>query len=202
MKFGYIRISTKDQNFDLQIDALLKEGVEMKNIYRDIASGAREKRTGLDEMLMKLREGDIVVIWKLDRIARSVIHLAKLMQNFEKEGVQFKSVQEPFLDTTSSHGKFVFTLFSAVAQLERDLIIDRTNAGLQAAALRGRKGGRKPGLSKEAKKKAKACKAMYNDKKLTINEICENQKITKKTLYKYLELEGVKVGKYRRRIKK
>lgn len=199
MKFGYTRISTKDQNFDLQMDALLKEGVDIKNIYKDIASGAREERKGLDTMLMKLREGDTIIVWKLDRIARSVIHLAKLMAIFEKEGIQFKSIQEPFLDTTSSHGKFVFTLFSAVAQLERDLIIDRTKAGLDAARKRGRVGGRKKGLSKEAKRKAKICKVMYNANKMSIQDICDNQGISKKTFYNYLRHEGVKVGSYNKK---
>lgn len=199
MKFGYVRISTKDQKFDLQYDALLKEGVAMKNIYKDVASGVREERKGLDRLLLKLRDGDTLVVWKLDRIARSVIHLAKLMQYFDSEGIQFKSFQEPFLDTTSSHGKFIFTLFSAVAQLERDLIIDRTKAGLEAAAKRGRKGGRRPGLTKEAKRKARMCKLMYKDHTIRVVDICETIGLSKKTFYKYLQMEVVKIGVYKKK---
>ncbi len=186
MLFGYARISTSDQNFDMQIDALLKEGVDIKNIYKDTASGVREERKELDSMISKLRSGDIVIVWKLDRIARSVIHLSKLIENFKSKGIQFKSVQEPFLDTTSSHGKFVFTLFSAVAQLERDLIIERTKAGLKAAAKRGRVGGRKKGLSEEAKKKASICKTMYKNKSMTVADICKTVGVSKRTFYKYL----------------
>jgi DNA invertase Pin-like site-specific DNA recombinase len=188
MIFGYARISTQDQNFDLQIDALLKQGVDIKNIFKDTASGVREERKGLDTVLSKLRKGDTLVIWKLDRIARSVIHLSKLIEQFDKEGINLKSIQEPFLDTSSSHGKFVFTIFSAVAQLERDLIIERTKAGLKAAKERGRVGGRKVGLSKEAKQKVKLCKQLYKDKDLTITEICKIAGVSKRTFYKYLKL--------------
>ncbi|PIQ15273.1 MAG: resolvase [Flavobacteriales bacterium CG18_big_fil_WC_8_21_14_2_50_32_9] len=197
MIFGYARISTKEQNFDLQIDALLKAGVEMKNIYKDVSSGAREERVGLDTILGKLRENDVLLVWKLDRIARSVIHLAKLMENFNKERVHFKSIQEPFLDTTSSHGRFVFTLFSAVAQLERDLIIERTKAGLESARRRGRIGGRAAGLSKEAEKKAIVAEILYKENKLSISEICSSLGLgSKRTLYKYLRHRGVVIGSY------
>ena len=200
MIFGYARISTKDQSLDLQMDALEKHGVELKNIYTDVASGVREKRKGLDDLLSKLREGDKIIVWKLDRIARSVIHLAKLIEEFETIGVEFKSVQEPFLDTSSSHGRFVYTLFSAVAQLERDLIRERTRAGLDAAAKRGRKGGRRPGLSKEAKKKAIVVEKLYLENKMSINDIMEIVDIkSKPTFYSYLRHRGVKIGTYKKR---
>ena len=200
MIFGYARISTKDQSLDLQMDALEKHGVELKNIYTDVASGVREKRKGLDDLLSKLREGDKIIVWKLDRIARSVIHLAKLIEEFEAIGVEFKSVQEPFLDTSSSHGRFVYTLFSAVAQLERDLIRERTRAGLDAAAKRGRKGGRRPGLSKEAKKKAIVVEKLYLENKMSINDIMEVVDIkSKPTFYSYLRHRGVKIGTYKKR---
>ncbi|WP_286827678.1 MULTISPECIES: recombinase family protein, partial [unclassified Maribacter] len=126
MLFGYVRVSTKTQNPSLQIDALLKEGVTEKNIYRDVSSGAKAERHDLDLMISKLREGDTVIVWKLDRIARSISHLLKLVDQFEKLGVKFKSINDPFIDTTSAHGKFIITLFGAVAQLERDIIIERT----------------------------------------------------------------------------
>ena len=137
MLFGYVRVSTKIQNPNLQIDALLKEGVTEKNIYRDVSSGAKAERHDLDLMISKLREGDTLIVWKLDRIAWSISHLLKLVGQFEKIGVKFKSINDPFLDTTSAHGKFVVALFGAVAQLERDIIIERTTAGLKSARRRG-----------------------------------------------------------------
>lgn len=192
MKFGYARISTKDQNFDMQIDALLRAGVEEENIFKDISSGAKKERPGFDKMLMKIRKGDEVIVWKLDRVARSVAHISKLMEGWENEGVQFRSIQEPFFDTTSSHGRFVFTLFSAVAQLERDLIIERTNAGLEAAKKRGRKGGRPSGLTKESKAKAKMCASLYKANNMPVEEIMDTLKIgSKATFYKYLRFMGV-----------
>ena len=133
MIFAYARISTEAQNFDLQLDAFKKENIDPKNIYIDISSGAKEKRKGLDELLTRLKKGDVLLVWKIDRIARSTIHLAQLMEEFNTKGINFKSIQEPFLDTSSSQGKFIFTMFSAISQLERDIIIERTNAGLESA---------------------------------------------------------------------
>ena len=103
MVFGYLRVSTKSQKLDLQIDSLLKNGVSSKNMFSDIASGVKTERPGLDELLSKLREGDTVVVWKMDRIARSLSHLVKLMEDFNEKGVHFKSIQESFIDTTSSY---------------------------------------------------------------------------------------------------
>ena len=192
MKFGYARTSTPDQKFDLQIDALLRAGVEEKNIYKDTSSGAKRERSGFDAMLSKLRKGDEILVWRLDRVARSVIHVAKLMQGWEEDGIQFRSIQEPFFDTSSGHGRFVFTLFSAIAQLERDIIIERTNAGLAAARKRGRKGGRPSGLTKEAKRKAALCKSLYKANDMTIEEIMEATNIgSKATFYKYLRFMNV-----------
>lgn len=197
MIFGYARISTKEQSFDLQLDALLKEGIEIENIYKDISSGAKAERKELDLLLSKLRKGDVVVVWRMDRVARSVIHFHKLMEMFSEKGVNFRSIQEPFIDTTTSHGKFVFTLFGAVAQLERDLIIERTNAGLESARSRGKFGGRKEGLSKEAEKKAIVAATLYNEGNLSVKEICKTINIgSKRTLYKYLRHRGVEIGAY------
>lgn len=104
MLFGYVRVSTKTQNPNLQIDALLKEGVSEKNMYRDVSSGAKAERHDLDLMISRLRDGDTVLVWKLDRIARSISHLLKLVEQFEKIGVKFRSINDPFVDTTSAHG--------------------------------------------------------------------------------------------------
>ena len=191
MLFGYVRVSTKAQKFDLQVDALLKEGVDSKNIYSDTASGAKSERKGLDELHTKLREGDTVMVWKMDRIARSLSHLVKLLEEFDKKGVHFKSVQEAFIDTTSPHGRFVFNLFGAVAQLERDIIIERTRAGLESSKRRGVRLGRKPGLDKNAEHKAILAERYYRDNNLPIAEIMKLVDIrSKRTLYKYLAYRG------------
>tara|TARA_R110000868_G_scaffold31722_3_gene116205 strand:- start:20152 stop:20820 length:669 start_codon:yes stop_codon:yes gene_type:complete len=191
MLFGYVRVSTKTQNPSLQIDALLKEGVTEKNIYRDVSSGAKAERHDLDLMISKLREGDTVIVWKLDRIARSISHLLKLIDQFDKIGVKFKSINDPFIDTTSAHGKFIITLFGAVAQLERDIIIERTTAGLKSARRRGVQLGRKKGLGKEAKQKAMLAATYYKENKLPIVDIMKLVGIkSKPTLYKYLAIQG------------
>ena len=145
MLFGYARVSTSSQNLDLQIDALLKAGVKEKNIFKDVSSGAKANRKSLDLLLEKLREDDVVVVWKMDRIARSVSHMLKLVDEFKERGIGFKSLQEPFIDTTSSHGKFVLTIFSAVAEMERDIIVERTRAGQESARRRGAVIGRRKG---------------------------------------------------------
>lgn len=191
MLFGYVRVSTKTQNPNIQIDDLLKEGVSEKNIYRDVSSGAKAERHDLDLMISKLREGDTIIDWKLDRIARSISHLLKLIDQFEKLGVKFKSINDPFVDTTSAHGKFIITLFGAVAQLKRDIIIERTTAGLKSARRRGIQLGRKKGLGKEAKQKAMLVASYYQENKLPIIDIMKLVGIkSKPTLYKYLAIQG------------
>lgn len=191
MKFGYARVSTKSQKHDLQVDAFLKEGIHPPNIYTDVSSGAKAERQGLDDMLKKLREGDTVVVWKLDRIARSLSHLAKLVEEFEQKGVHFKSIQESFIDTTSPHGRFIFNIFASVAQLERDIIIERTRAGLESSRRRGVRIGRKPGLSKKAEQKAILAERYYRDNELSVEEIMKLIDVgSKKTLYKYLAIRG------------
>lgn len=191
MLFGYVRVSTKTQNPNLQIDALLKEGVSEKNIYSDVSSGAKSERHDLDIMMSRLREGDTIIVWKLDRIARSISHLLKLVDEFEKLGVKFRSIQDPFIDTTSAHGKFVITLFGAIAQLERDIIIERTTAGLNSARRRGIQLGRKKGLNKVAKQKAILAATYYKENNLPIVDIMKLVGIkSKPTLYKYLAIQG------------
>src|SRR5680860_191536 len=191
MLLGYVRVSTKSQNPNLQIDALLKEGVSEKNIYRDVSSGAKAERNDLDLMISRLREGDTIIVWKLDRIARSISHLLKLVEQFEEIGVKFRSINDPFVDTTSAHGKFVITLFGAVAQLERDIIIERTTAGLKSARRRGIQLGRKRGLGKEAKQKAVVAASYYKQNNLPVTDIMKLVGIrSKPTLYKYLAIEG------------
>lgn len=180
MLVGYARVSTQDQNLDLQKDELTKAGCE--KIFYDIASGAKSERTGLNEAIKYIREGDVLVVWKLDRLGRSLKHLIEIVSELEKEKVGFKSLREN-IDTTSPGGRLIFHVFGALAEFERELIRERTNAGLSAARSRGRKGGR-PKVMDE--KKVTMAKALFNDKKNSVKDICETLKVSKPTLYRYL----------------
>ncbi|MDP1573759.1 MAG: recombinase family protein [Coxiellaceae bacterium] len=180
MKIGYARVSTTDQNIYMQEDALKSEGCEQ--IFQDTASGAKTDRPGLDEALAYARSGDIIVVWKLDRLGRSVQHLIQTIKTLSKNGVGFKSLQEN-IDTTTSGGKLIFHIFSALAEFERDLIQERTKAGLKAARVRGRMGGRPPLLkSDEVKKMLK----YYDEQKITVDEICKIFNVSRPSFYNYL----------------
>jgi DNA invertase Pin-like site-specific DNA recombinase len=176
---GYARVSTVDQNLDLQRDALERAGCE--RIFTDQISGAKAERPGLADALSHVREDDTLVVWKLDRLGRSLPHLVDTVMGLSDRGVGFKSLQES-IDTTSSAGKLVFHVFSALAEFERDLIRERTNAGLAAARARGRKGGR-PRVMDE--KKARAARAMRADTSLTVAEICAQLGISRMSFYRY-----------------
>ena len=180
MVIGYARTSTQDQNQDLQIDALKKAGCE--KMYSDKVSGTVSERPGLTKLKEQLRKGDILVVYRLDRLARSIKDLIDWVTYLEKEGVAFKSVHEN-IDTTTPTGKLTFHIFAAIAEFERSLIIERTQAGLAAARARGRKGGRPKALNKD---KRDVAVDLYNQKKLTIEKICEMMEITKPTLYNYI----------------
>ena len=145
-----------------------------------------------------MREGDVIVIWKLERLGRSLRHLVSLVHELMERGVALKSLNDP-IDTTSSHGRLIFNIFASLAEFERDLIRERTQAGLQAARARGRKGGRPKGLSEEARKKAVAAETIYSEGELSVNEIARNLDISKSTLYKYLRHQGVEVDSPRKR---
>ena len=147
MKIGYARVSTVEQDLNLQLDALESAGCE--RIYQEKLSGASRKRPQLEEMLDHLRVDDEVVVWKLDRPARSLKDLVQLVNEIQERGASFRSLQDQ-IDTSSVHGKFTFHLFAALAEFERDIIRERTMAGLQAARARGRVGGRPKGLSQKA----------------------------------------------------
>lgn len=198
MIFGYARVSTSDQSLNLQIDALLQEGIEMKNIYTDKISSMAKERKSLAKLWDFVREGDTIVVWKLDRLARSLIHFTKLMNELEEKGVRFKSITEPFIDTTkeSSQSKFLVNMFAALAQLERDIIIERTKAGLESARLRGRVLGAPKGLSKKNKQKAILCEEYFKEGRMTVTEICDRLEISRATYYKYLRVRGLS-GKLR-----
>ena len=178
MNIGYARVSTQDQNLDLQNDALKGAGCE--KIYTDKMSGAKTDRPGLEKILGFIRKGDTLVVWKLDRLGRSLKHLIQVMQLLDGRGVYFRSVQES-LDTSTPGGKLIFHVFGALAEFERDIIRERTLAGLAAARSRGRVGGRPRKLSK---KQVEMAKNLMNDISIPIAEICETLGVSKATLYR------------------
>ncbi|MBC71199.1 recombinase family protein [Muricauda ruestringensis] len=202
MVFGYARVSTMEQSLDLQLDALLKEGIPQKNIYTDKVSSTKEARKSLSKLLKYVRDGDTIVVWKLDRLARSLIHFTNLMTRLKEKGVRFRSITEPFIDTTekSSHSEFIINIFAALAQLERDIIIERTKAGLESARRRGKILGAPKGLSKKNQQKAVLCEEYFNNGVLTVTEICERLNISRATYYKYLRHRGLsgKLRSYKR----
>ncbi len=154
MNVGYARVSSSEQNLDLQRDALLAAGCDASKTFTDKLSGARDDRPGLAQALDYVREGDTLEVWRLDRLGRSLSHLIKVTTELEERGVGFESLQEG-IDTTTSGGKLVFHIFGALAEFERSLIRERTQAGLKAARARGRNGGRPKSLSSHQIKMAK-----------------------------------------------
>lgn len=191
MKIGYARVSTQDQNLEMQLDALGKAGCE--KIFQEKASGIKSDRPQLAAMQQTLREGDVIYIYKLDRLGRSLKHLLEMTSDFEKRGIGLVSIND-HIDTTTAQGRLIFNIFASLAEFERDLIRERTKSGLEAARARGRKGGRSRGISKEAEKTAMLAQALYNERKLGVNEIATDLKISKMTLYKYLRHRGVKIS--------
>jgi DNA invertase Pin-like site-specific DNA recombinase len=180
MRIGYARVSTHEQNLDLQRDALKQAGCD--KIIEDTASGGKVQRSGLDRARDLLRPGDTLVVWRLDRLGRTLRHLIELITELEGQGIGFRSITEA-IDTTSPGGTLVFHLFGALAEFERNLIRERTKAGLEAARARGRKGGRRYKL--DARKRAMAVD-LYRGKRHTVVEICEMVGISKPTLYAYV----------------
>jgi DNA invertase Pin-like site-specific DNA recombinase len=180
MLIGYARVSTDDQNLHLQNDALQKAGCE--KIYSDHLSGAAPERPGLATVFDVLRPGDTLVIWRLDRLGRSLKHLIQLIEELEKRKVGLKSLQEN-IDTTTAGGRLVFHLFGALAEFERNLIRERTQAGVNAARARGRHGGR-PKLLEPNKRDLTI--RLYQERKHSVAEICTMMSISKSTLYNYL----------------
>jgi len=204
MVFGYARVSTNEQNLDLQIDAFLKEGIKVKNIYTDKVSSVREDRKSLTKLLKYAREGNTIVVWKLDRLARSLIHSTNFINKLDEKGIKFRSITEPFLNTTdkSSHSQFIVNIFAALAQLERDIIIERTKAGLASARARRKVFGAPKGISKKNQQKSILCAEYFKEGKLTVNEICKRVEISKATYYKYLRHQGLggKLRKYQEKV--
>jgi len=184
MLIGYARVSTHDQTLSLQRDALEKAGCE--KIFTDQVSGTKAERKGLTAALSHLRAGDTLVVWRLDRLGRSLRHLIDTITELDERGVGFKSLQEN-IDTTTSGGKLIFHIFGALAEFEREVIHERTQAGLQAARSRGRVGGRPKTLTP---KQIQILKNMAADKSLTVSDICNTLGIGRTTFYRYVKAGG------------
>lgn len=191
MLIGYARVSRADgsQSLDLQRDALAAAGVDPARIYEDQASGVRDDRPGLDACLRALREGDVLVVWKLDRLGRSLMHLVSTVQDLSNRGTGLRVLagQGAEIDTTTPAGRMVFGIFAALAEFERDLIRERTRAGLDAARARGRKGGRKFALTKAQVRMAQAAMASRDT---SVAALAAELGIKPVTLYRYVDANG------------
>jgi len=190
MKVGYMRISTGDQNLAMQEDALKNAGCE--RIFSDVASGSKQARPGLEQALTFARRGDTIVVWRLDRLGRSVQHLIEVIKKLQDKEIGFASLQEN-INTTTSGGKLVFHIFSALAEFERELIRERTNAGLAIARQRGKVGGRPAYLNNA---QIKRMLELYNEGKISVAELCRMYSISRPSFYNYLHKENKTAIKY------
>ena len=191
MLIGYARVSKSDgsQNLDLQIDALIKAGIAPDNIYQDEASGKNIKRPSLESCMRALRENDTLVVWKLDRLGRSLYDLVNIVNNLSNKNIGLKVLtgKGANIDTTTSTGKMFFGFFAVLAEFERDLIIERTKAGLESARARGKTGGRRFTLTKS---QIRLAQASMGKKETVVSELCKELGITRATLYRYVSPSG------------
>lgn len=187
---GYVRVSTREQEILLQTDALEKAGCAKNNIFTDKISGAKSARPGLEKCLASLKSGDTLLVWRLDRLGCSISHLIQIVEALGKENIGFRSLNDGIIDTTSASGELIFNIFSSLAQFERRLIQERTQAGLMAARARGRGRGRFGGRKKipEDAPKVVTAKNMHKDHGMCINDICQSLNISRATFYRYLNL--------------
>src|SRR5579872_5991645 len=183
MKIGYARVSTREQNLDMQVIALENAGSE--KIYEEIVSGVKADRPVLNNLLKQLRPGDTLIVWKLDRLGRSLKHLVDLVQVLIQNNIGLCSLNDP-IDTTTTQGRLIFGIFASLAEFERELIRERTQAGLKSARARGRKGGRPKGISQSAMEKATIAEALYKNGSISVKKIAAQLGISKTTLYMYL----------------
>lgn len=192
MRYGYARVSTPEQCLNLQIEALRNSGVD--HILKETISGKNSHKPVLDTLISNLKEGDQLVVWKLDRLGRRTSELIRLQEYLEKENIALISLTER-LDTSTPAGRLTFQILCSIAEMERNIISERTIAGLAAAKSRGRIGGRRPGLTEQAQIKSKTAVVEYTrylqDKSKTIEDICKSVGVSRATLYKYLRLEGI-----------
>jgi DNA invertase Pin-like site-specific DNA recombinase len=181
MLIGYARVSTEEQSLEPQLEALKEAGCE--EFFQEVASGAKTARPQLEEAIKYARKGDVIVVWKLDRLGRSLKHLIETIQELEKKGVEFKSLTEG-MDTKTSGGRLLFNIFGAIAEFEKDLIKERTQAGLKAARARGRKGGRPKKMDAQMVEMARS---LHKNANTPVADICRMLKISKSTLYRCLK---------------
>src|SRR5215203_1747156 len=191
MQIGYARVSTEEQTLNLQRDALTAAGCH--RTYTDTASGAKAERPGLTEALDHCRPGDTLVVWRLDRLGRSLRHLIETVTALEARGVGFKSLTES-IDTTSPGGKLIFHIFGALAEFERDLIRERTRAGLTAARARGRRGGRPQVQGLADPRQLALAKRLYHAKQTPVGELARMFKVSRATFYRYMTDGDIKDG--------
>lgn len=177
---------TEEQILDLQIKSLKEAGCHEDLIFTDKVSGVKSIRPGLDQCLQHLEKGDTLIVWRLDRLGRSMPHLVRLIEDLRQQGISFKSICDGVIDTTTASGELIFNIFSSLAQFERRLMQERTIAGLTAARARGRLGSRKPIPSDDPK--VKTAKRMHEDKSVKIHDICKTLRISRATLYRYLKI--------------
>ena len=183
---GYARVSTADQDVSLQLDALGKAGCNADDVFVDTASGAKTDRPGLEECTAALKPGDVLLVWRLDRLGRSMPHLVSLIDELRNRGVGFRSIQDGAIDTTTASGELVFNIFATLAQFERRLIQERTRAGLEAARVRGRIGGRKPINADDPR--VRMAQAMSSNRSMSISDICRTLGLSRSTYYRYVGL--------------
>ena len=183
---GYARVSTTEQDVRMQLDALEKVGCLKNNIFVDHISGARADRPGLEKCLANLESGDTLVVWRLDRLGRSMPHLVSFIEQLRKKNISFRSLCDGAIDTTTASGELIFNIFSSLSQFERRLIQERTRAGLEAARVRGRKGGRKK--INHTDPRVLVAKKMHEDRNMSIDSICQILKISRASFYRYIAM--------------
>ncbi len=199
MIFGYVRVSKNEQNQDLQFDALRKAGCE--KIFHEKVSGASKERPEYAKMVSELRKGDVIVVWRIDRLGRATYELIKLMVEWKEMGVDFRSISEG-IDTSTKMGRLWYMLSSVFAENEREILMERTLAGMEAARARGRVGGRPKGLTKKSKELASLAATLYLSKKYSTEQIRQQLKLgSKATLYNYLRHEGITIEGWERKSK-
>lgn len=190
MLIGYARVSTDDQDLTLQVEAL--EAAGCKKIFKEKISGTKKDRPELKKLFEHIRPGDTVLVWKLDRLGRSTIDLIQTVTQWYEAGIYFKSLTDGMSFDNTATGKLFFHIFAAIAEHERNVISERTRAGLAVAKHQGRTGGRPRGLSEKSKERAKIAAKLYLQGDLSVTEICSHLEIARSTLYKWLKHEGVK----------
>lgn len=195
LRIGYARVSTDDQDVSLQRDELSRSGCV--EIYTDTISGAKSERPELSACLRALRKGDTLVVWRLDRLGRSLKHLVEIIHNLEERGIRLESLTES-IDTSTASGRLVASIFAILAEYERNLIRERTIAGLNAARARGRKGGRKPALGAKEKREIEA---LLLDPRITVTDVAARYGVSRNTIYTHIDVQAINSEKTKKKLR-